>query len=324
MGTWLNLTLVDLIVLLAVAVVLPLALGRWWAWSVAAAGAALSLGLDTGPAAAALALPWLAAAGAATVQAAGRWWVTRSTFDDGARAVAGGWAFVAGLSFLSSRLGLMLFGVGEPIVELTAVHYSYAGCAALVLAIDAAGHARGTWRRVGRLAVAVTAVAPAVVGLGFVSHDPLAQVGGAAAMAAGVWATASIELHLATRRALGPRTRALLAVSGAVIWLPMLLAVAWAAGQYWDFPALSIPAMERTHGVANSLGFVLAGLGAWTLEARRRRPWGDDVDGDDSHVEDVDRNESGARTLAHRTSCGTSDTPGSPQPPAERSVLRPA
>ena len=50
---------------------------------------------------------------------------------------------------------------------------------------------------------------------------------------------------------------------GVAIWIPMVLAVAWAAGQHWDIPALSIPAMERTHGLANSLAFVLGGLLAW-------------------------------------------------------------
>jgi len=43
----------------------------------------------------------------------------------------------------------------------------------------------------------------------------------------------------------------------------MVLAVAWAAGQHWDVPALSIPAMERTHGVPNALAFVVGALLAW-------------------------------------------------------------
>lgn len=120
----------------------------------------------------------------------------------------------------------------------------------------------------------LTAAAPVVVASGFVTRSPLAQVGGAVAMAVGVWCTATLELRLATAGERSRTERVLLFVSGAVIWLPMVLAVAWATGQYWDFPALSIPAMERTHGVANSLGFVLAGLLAWWLRARasHRRP----------------------------------------------------
>jgi hypothetical protein len=40
----------------------------------------------------------------------------------------------------------------------------------------------------------------------------------------------------------------------------MVLAVAWALGQHWDVPALSIPDMVRTHGVANAFAFVICGL----------------------------------------------------------------
>jgi hypothetical protein len=41
----------------------------------------------------------------------------------------------------------------------------------------------------------------------------------------------------------------------------MVLAVGWAIAQHVvGFPALSIPDMARLHGVANGVGFVLAGL----------------------------------------------------------------
>lgn len=40
----------------------------------------------------------------------------------------------------------------------------------------------------------------------------------------------------------------------------MGLAVAWAAAHYWDVPAMSVPDMARTHGLANAFGFVLCGL----------------------------------------------------------------
>jgi hypothetical protein len=53
--------------------------------------------------------------------------------------------------------------------------------------------------------------------------------------------------------------RVLLVVSGLAPWIPMGLAVAWAASNYWDVPALSIPDMARTHGVVNVV-FVVAGL----------------------------------------------------------------
>jgi hypothetical protein len=79
-------------------------------------------------------------------------------------------------------------------------------------------------------------------------------------MTIGVWLTATLELRAAFGHDRPPLARVLLGASGIAIWIPMVLAVAWAAGQHWDVPALSIPDMERTHGVANALAFVLCGL----------------------------------------------------------------
>ncbi len=62
----------------------------------------------------------------------------------------------------------------------------------------------------------------------------------------------------------------LLAISGLAIWVPMVLAVAWAAGQHWDVPVLSIDDMVQAHGVPNALAFVLCGL----LARRRSTPAG--------------------------------------------------
>ncbi len=45
----------------------------------------------------------------------------------------------------------------------------------------------------------------------------------------------------------------------------MLLAVQWAIGQHTDLPALLIPEMVRTHGLANAFGFTLCGVLGWRL-----------------------------------------------------------
>jgi uncharacterized protein (UPF0548 family) len=159
-----------------------------------------------------------------------------------------------------SRLGSTPLGQREPIIELTAVHYLYAGSAALVLA---------GWT--GRLLpVVLTATAPPIVALGFVTGAAIAQVGGAVLMALGVWTTATLQLGeaLGSTRRFGQRV--LLAVSGLSVWAPMVLAIAWAAGQHWDIPILSIPDMARTHGAANAAGFVLCGLLARRGDRRDR------------------------------------------------------
>jgi hypothetical protein len=90
-------------------------------------------------------------------------------------------------------------------------------------------------------------------------------------MTIGVWLTASLQLASAARGYVGGSTRVLLAVSGLAVWVPMILAVAWATGQHVDVPALSIPAMARTHGLVNALGFTVCGLAGHRL-ARRPRP----------------------------------------------------
>ena len=113
--------------------------------------------------------------------------------------------------------------------------------------------------RFGLVAVGATAVAPPLVAIGFTTHAGVPQVGGAVLMTIGVWCTGLLQLGRA--RAPGrPAARTLLTVSGLAIWVPMVLAVAWAAGEHWDVPALSIPDMARTHGVTNALGFALCGL----------------------------------------------------------------
>lgn len=147
---WIDLTLVDVFVLLGVAVVLPLALGGGWEWGLAAAATAVSLMLPVGPFAAAVVMVWFIAGASATLRAARAVSRQQPSINEVVRVVAGAYSLVASTAFVSSRLGLSLFGVGEPIVELTAVHYTYAGSAALVLAVKALEHADGRWTRLGR------------------------------------------------------------------------------------------------------------------------------------------------------------------------------
>lgn len=255
--------LIDVVVLLGVAVVCPLALGhpRWW-WATAAVLVVAVL-LPTGPAAAAFAAVWVLVAGTLLVRATGAGVTAltaaaerRSSGDLVELAVRVGppaFAVVAALAFAASRGGITPFGVDEPIVELTAVHFTYAGVGALTLA-GAVSRRRTTLRAA---AVALTVAAPPVVAIGFLTHHPLPQIGGAVLMSAGVWLVAGLQLREAWTGTTPRRT--LLTISGAAPWVPMVLAVAWATSLYVQVPALSIPDMARTHGVLNVV-FVIAGL----------------------------------------------------------------
>jgi hypothetical protein len=254
------LSLIDLLVLLGISVVLPLAIGgRLWWWRAAAMAVLVGFVMPTGLAGA-LVAPFLLVAATRLfdrIREVGvpACWRIGDTVD----VVAAVYALVAAGALMLSRSGVALFGVYEPIVELTAVHYTFAGSAALVLASATLRDARGAWRRPSQLAVVFTAAAPPIVALGFVTGAALPQVGGAVVMTLGVWLTASLQLRAVIGRRASEAT-VLLAISGLAIWVPMILAVAWAAGQHWRVPMLSIPDMERTHGVANALAFTLCGL----------------------------------------------------------------
>ena len=269
-----TLSLIDGIVVLGIGVVLPLALGGpILAWAAAAAAALVGLQVRTGPAAI-LVVPFgivAATVFAARIPAAAQRRTVAAWRDAGIAAavdiVAPGYALVAAASLFASRAGLELLGIGEPIVELTAVHYTYAGVAALVLAGATAGEAEasGRGRRLAFVAVSCTAVAPPLVAVGFTTRAAVPQVGGAVLMTIGVWSTAALQLRTALARRWSP-AGTLLAISGLSIWITMILAVAWAAGQHWNVPALSIQDMARTHGVINAVGFCLAGLTARRLD----------------------------------------------------------
>lgn len=253
--------LIPAVVLIGVAAVLPLSLGHPRRWVAAAVAVAIALALPVGPAAAAVASIWLAVALLGVIELlpslrdAG--WRLFRTDDELARAAASGFAAVAAVAFIASRGGVTLFGIGEPIVQLTAVHFVYAGVGAVVLAGAVASNGGA-----GRVALLMTVAAPPAVATGFLLQHPLPQVGGAVLMSVGVLSTAALQLHEAAAGHASQRW--LLVVSGLAPWVPMGLAVAWASSLYWDVPALSIPDMARTHGVMNVV-FVLAGL-----VARRR------------------------------------------------------
>lgn len=269
---WVPLSLLDQVVLLGIAVVLPLSIGgRLWWWAAAAGGALLSFLVPTGWAGllvtpffvAAVWTAWMYASAAGPLRA---WRIVET-----AEVTASAYAAVAASALAQSRFGVGLFDIYEPIVQLTAVHFTFAGSAALVLAIATLADADAAWERVAVVAVSLTATAPPIVALGFVTASSIAQVGGAVLMTVGVWLTAVLQLRSVLTGRCDRAASVLLAVSGLSIWVPMVLAVAWASAHYWNVPALSIPDMARTHGLANAFGFVLCGLLARRLECTRVR-----------------------------------------------------
>jgi hypothetical protein len=278
-GTW---TLIDLAVIAGVAGVLPAALGRRWWWWVAAAGCAGATAAEPGSAAAVvLALVWPLVAVAMVVDRSRhlgppRFWRRA----DLVRLVASGYATVAATWFVLSCAGATPLGIDEPIVELTAVHFTFVGVGALVLADLALERApTRRCRRGGRAAVGLTMTAPLVVAAGFTTGWAALQIGGAVLMSLGVFATAALELGAASRPGrLGARLA--LGVSGLAVWAPMVLAIAWATAQHVaGTPALSTADMVPAHGAVNAVAFIGMGLlGRWLEGRRMGRSDGEEVD----------------------------------------------
>ncbi len=270
-------TLIDLVVVAGAAVVLPVALGRGaGAWLAVAGSTALALSIGPGPLAAALAVPWLVVAAAATLAAwrQGEISLRWPSLVAVASLAAPAFAVVAGALLVESCAGAERFGFGEPITRLAVVHFTFAGTATTALGRAAMGAAAGApaWRRRVAAAGTVAAIAaPPVVALGFWSGGAVPQVGGAVMMSIAAYLLA--VGHLAEGwRARGTVAGRLLLVSGVSVWLPMLLAVAWALAQHTGGPALSIPAMTRVHGSLNAVGFVGCGLAARWLVAHPAAP----------------------------------------------------
>lgn len=248
-------------------------LGAWrFAWWVAAASAAMAVSTGPGVVAAMLALPWLVVAAVGTGQvllAAARSWPGPNGIDGLSAIAVRGWAVVAGVALVDSCSGTGALGFGEPIIRLTAVHFTYAGVATTTLALLAR---RAVTPPTGRpplassWALGLVLAAPPIVGAGFVTGAAVPQVGGAVLMTVGVYVLSARHLLEGWRRRTTGAGRLLL-VSGASTWGPMAVAVAWALAQHTGGPALSIPDLVRTHGSLNALGFVGCGLAARHLLA---------------------------------------------------------
>ena len=273
-----GLTLIDVLLLLAPLVIVPVGLvvaghaGDQTAGFLRLGAAALTvpaLLAGRGAVAGALALPWLAVAVSLAVAGA-LTWLRRPDFGPAAlaRLASPAYLTVGATWLVASRLGLEPVGIGEPIVELTAVHFHFAGFAAALLAArthEVASRVTPRWATAGTL---LTIASPPIVAIGFTTGSAPAQIGGALLLSIGVWIVAGLTLAAVLPLTAGAGAKALLGASALSVGAPMVLAVFWAAGQHYDVPALDVPAMARIHGTLNAFGFTLAGLLGWAVRDR--------------------------------------------------------
>ena len=148
-------------------------------------------------------------------------------------------------------------------MELTAVHFHFAGFVAALLAArtcEAATRRAPRWAAAGTI---LTIASPPIVAMGFTTGSAVFQIGGALLLSLGVWIIAGLTFAVVVPITPDAPARALLSLSALAVVVPMVLAVFWAAAQHVDVPALDIPAMARIHGTLNAFGFSLAGLLGW-------------------------------------------------------------
>lgn len=218
----------------------------------AAVLAALAFLPDRSALAAAMTVPWLAVGLTAGVIGAGRF-LSRRRLDptigiDAALAfltVGAGWLTI-------SRAGTNPLGFSDAIVQLTAVHFHYAGFA-LPLVVGLAARQSGR----GPLVPAWVIVGVPLTAAGITVGGTLEWVA-ATVMATGGLATAVLVARtaLTERRA----TRGLLLVAAVSLTAGMVLALGWAWSIRfgWTYPDLT--EMARWHGTLNAIGFGFAAL----------------------------------------------------------------
>lgn len=166
------------------------------------------------------------------------------------------------------RAGVRPMDLPEEIVELTAVHFHYAGFAGPILAAQASRWLRalpGRWDRLAVFAGGGVVLAMILVAAG-ITGSPLLEVEGAVLMALSLIALAAGTTLIAWRLPVVPRV--LLIVSSAAVWISMVLAVQYAVGQYMVVGGLSVRDMARTHGVLNVV-FTAFGLAGWKLAGKK-------------------------------------------------------
>lgn len=162
---------------------------------------------------------------------------------------------VGAVFLLFDRLSLDPADVGAQLTTLTAVHFHYAGFATAVILGTAAKVRPSRWTYTALLG---GLTGPPLVGAGF-AYLPALQIGGAVVLTASLWLWSAVSSGAVSPDA-GRVAVGAWGVARLSVWIGMALALWWAVGSVTGAPAPDITTMARTHGVANGVGFAVAGL----------------------------------------------------------------
>lgn len=279
-----QLTLIDLLFLLAPLVIAPLGL-RLVRFDLGLPTRFLNVALVLQPAGAVMAVvSFLLPTGLAAGVAAGVWLLVCGLAGLGAlvhllaarslqpirliTAAAVGFMAFGAVWLILSRAGIRPLGLDPQIVELTAVHFHFTGFAATLLAglvLIGLGEERGIWRRSALGAALMLVLGSPVLAAGWGTPVHVLQVLGAILVAGGVIASSVIAFFRATTLADSRIARVLLRVAAAMPLLPMVLAVEYSVGHIFGFRTLDIQTMALIHGNLNAVGYSLLGLVGWSI-----------------------------------------------------------
>jgi len=167
---------------------------------------------------------------------------------------------------LISRAGWRPMGFQEPIILLTAIHFHYSGFGTAVIAAATLRWFQNKSLSPRRLPALLWCIVflPFAMVAGFV-FSPALRFVAAVTLSICVTILAFILLWLAHYlRNIDARVYLRLAACAAISAL--FLSSAYAVSEYFDKGWISIPLMANTHGVLNSLGFVLLAMLGWLTE----------------------------------------------------------
>jgi len=277
---WPQLSVIELLFLLAPWIVVPLANSLMpsldesgppaaqrktlkWIIFAAATLATVSFFLPTCIFAASLASTWLLVCAFFALRGLRRLWRYRArSFSQFCFAAGEGYLIVAGTWLVASRLGLQPVGFQEPIVLLTAVHFHFAGFLSAVFAGLTYERLRETrWSKpLGVLLIGVV-IGPGLLGLAFLV-GPKVKLAAVILIVVGQVGLASGMIRVALGN-VNPVGRGLLLFSGGCVVAGMALAASWALGEYPLQSFVELGRLERIHGTLNAIGFGICGLLGW-------------------------------------------------------------
>ncbi len=169
-------------------------------------------------------------------------------------------------ALLALGAGISL-GYTTPIVELTAVHFHYAGFAATLMSALAMGALRGRSPRVRVVSAAagvLVVLGTPITATGVATGAAALTVVGPVLLASGILTTAALTVLLVARTRTTRASRWLLTVSAVAVVVPMLLGVDYAAARVLPIPALDLRTMAIVHGDLNAVFYALFGLAGWS------------------------------------------------------------